>query len=269
MGGNGGAPPMAGTGGDMPGGMGGDGGSGGEMPPALTLADLVGKLDGHLLQTPCGDTPSTDDCSGGGWKSNAVQGDTQCQGGALEADIEFPIGGEPGVVYETNMHFYGVMEPREYGNVATRAQQQRPDQEPGGNISFAWMEAGAGNYLSAGDNNYNTYEMHVFDQNGQETMIYFFNADTGTGHYTFAISYEQPIQLIGGGKVQLRVFDANCRQIKNCGPGGWPCADKARRVDIQAADPQPQGLEQPGLGLDPAHSGQWWLIDVLDFTPMP
>jgi hypothetical protein len=26
-------------------------------------------------------------------------------------------------------------------------------------------------------------------------------------------------------------------------------------------------LQQPGLGKDPEHSGQWFLMDVLGFTP--
>ena len=36
--------------------------------------------------------------------------------------------------------------------------------------------------LATGDNNYNTYELHVLDNNGQEVAIHFLNADTQTGH---------------------------------------------------------------------------------------
>jgi hypothetical protein len=57
--------------------------------------------------------------------------------------------------------------------------------------------------------------------------------------------------------------------IKNCGEnGGSPCDNKARTVNIAAAMPQPTGmpmLQQPALGaMSPAHSGQWWLIDVTE-----
>jgi hypothetical protein len=184
--------------------------------------------------------------------------------------VDFPIGGEVGAEYDVAMHFYGIMEPRQYGNVVTREAQGRPSVDEGGTPTpFAWMAPG-GNYLSTGDNNYNTYELHVFDENGTEIQIYFLNADTQTGHYTMAISYEQTLRLIGGGFLRMQIADANCRQIKNCGSGGVPCSNKARTVDTSQADPQPppNTLQQPGLGKDPEHSGQWFLIDVLNFTAL-
>ena len=99
-----------------------------------------------------------------------------------------------------------------------------------------------------------------------EVRGYFLNADTGADHYTILINYEKTIKVIGGGEVRLRVYDNNCRMIKNCGPAnaGYPCADKARTVDVAAASPAPPAaqLTQPGLGQTPDHSGQWWLIDV-------
>jgi hypothetical protein len=132
------------------------------------------------------------------------------------------------------------------------------------------MPAGAGNYLSTGDNNYNTYELHVLNDAGQEVRVYFLNADTQTGHYTFGVSYEETLELIGGGVMRLQIADANCRQIKNCGPGGVPCAGKAQTIDISAADPQPAPglLQQPALGKSPEHSGQWFLLDVLGFEAL-
>ena len=160
------------------------------------------------------------------------------------------------------------MEPRNYGNVVTREAQGRPNLTPGGTPTpYASMAAGAGNYLSTGDNNYNTYELHVLDNNDQEVAVHFLNADTQTGHYTLGINYEKTIELIGGGALRLQIADANCRQIKNCGAGGVPCQGKAQVINIAAADPQPQGLQQPGLGKDPEHSGQWFLLDVVGFTP--
>jgi hypothetical protein len=246
------------------------GGAGGAPPDELTLDELVGGMDGHLFSVACGDTPNTDDCSGEGWRSNGGPINA-CANARLDARIDFPVGGEPGVRYGVRMHFYGVMEPRNYGNVVTRDAQGRPSLAPGGTPTpFASMSAGAGNYLSTGDNNYNTYEMHVLDEAGQEVRIYFLNADTQTGHYTFGISYEKTLELIGGGTVRLQIADANCRQIKNCGPGGVPCAGKARTIDISAANPQPAPglLQQPALGKSPEHSGQWFLLDVLGFEAL-
>jgi cysteine-rich repeat protein len=235
------------------------------VPEAITIAELVPDLDGHLVTTPCGDQPNQDDCAGGGWSINGGQLNV-CQGGQLSMDVEYDVGGEPGVVYDVTMHFYGVMEPRQYNQVTRDAMGGSARDEGGMPTPWAWAEAGA-NYRSLGDNNYNTYEIHVYDNNGQEQMMYFLNSDSGTGHYTMAISYEKTIPIIGGGKVQLIVQDANCRMIKNCGPSGGPgdqCGNLARSIDISAADPQPaaNALQQPGLGNPPQHSGQWWLIDV-------
>jgi hypothetical protein len=246
------------------------GGAGGAPPGELTLDELVGGMDGHLFSVACGDTPNTDDCNGEGWRSNGGPINA-CANGRLDARIDFPVAGVPGARYGVRMHFYGVMEPRNYGNVVTRDAQGRPSLAAGGTPTpFGSMLAGAGNYLSTGDNNYNTYELHVLNDAGQEVRVYFLNADTQTGHYTFGISYEKTLELVGGGTLRLQIADANCRQIKNCGPGGVPCAGKAQTVDISAADPQPAPglLQQPALGKSPEHSGQWFLLDVLGFEAL-
>jgi hypothetical protein len=239
------------------------------VPPAteLTVDALVGDLDGHLFSMACGNTSNLDECAGEGWRSSRDPAQLNaCEGGRLEAQLDFPIGGDAGVAYDVRMHFYGVMEPRNYGDVVTREAQGRPSLDTGGTPTpFASMPTGAGDYLAAGDNSYNTYELHVLDDNQQEVAIYFLNADTQTGHYTLGISYEESIRLIGGGALRMRIVDANCLQIKNCGAGGAPCQGKARVIDVSAADPQPQGLQQPGLGKDPGDSGQWFLLDVVSF----
>jgi hypothetical protein len=245
-----------------------------EPPPELTLPELVGDLDGHLFTVACGDTPNTDDCAGEGWRANGGQLN-QCQGGRLEARIDFPIAGDMGAVYDLDLHFYGVMEPRNYGNQVMREAQGRPNAQPGGTPTpFASMQGPAegpvngATYLSTGDNNYNTYELHVIDPEGNTRFVHFLNADTQTGHYTFGIDYAKTLPVIGGGILRLQIADANCRQIKNCGAGGVPCVGKARTIDVSAVDPQPAAgtLQQPGLGKNPEHSGQWFLMDATGFV---
>jgi hypothetical protein len=257
---------MGGSAGDTAGtaGMSGTGGTGPTVP---TIEELTGALDGHLIITPCGDTPNQDDCAGGGWRSSAVDNGANhvCNGGQLEAEITLPIGGEPGVEYAVTMHFFGVMEPRRYANVTREAGDAATDRNGGTPTGFAEAPGGT-NTENLGDQNYNTYEMHVYDDMDQAVRSYFMNSDNNTGHYTMLTDYEKTVTLIGGGEVRLRVFDANCRMIKNCGAsGGAPCGGKARTVDITDAMPQPASsppLMQPGLGQSADHSGQWWLIDV-------
>ncbi len=249
------------------------GGAGGAPGTELTLQELVGPMDGHLFIVPCSPTQS-DDCLGAGWTSTFLDPGMfhQCVGVApqsrLEARIDFPVGGEPGVAYDVDMHFYGIMEPRVYANVTRDAAPGAPSpDERGTPTPFATLNPGATNYL-AGDNNYNTYELRVLNQNGEEVSAHFLNADVRDGHFTLAINYEKTLRLIGGGALRLQIVDANCRQIKNCTTPGRPCAPKARTIDISAADPQPaaNALQQPALGVSPEDAGQWFLLDVLDFA---
>lgn len=241
-------------------------GTAGTGPVVPTVEELTGALDGHLIITPCGDTPNQDDCAGGGWRSSAVDNGANhtCSNGQLEANITLPIAGEDGVEYDATIHFYGVMEPRRYANVMREAGDATTDRN--GGTPTGWAEAPGGtNINNLGDQNYNTYEFHVLDNMGQPVRSYFMNSDNGTGHYTMITDFEKTVTLIGGGEVRLRVFDANCRMIKNCGAsGGAPCGGKARSVDVAEAMPQPSNpmLMQPGLGQSADHSGQWWLIDV-------
>jgi hypothetical protein len=220
--------------------------------------DIVGALDGLLVQFPCLDTPLTDDCT-----ASAVINGTAlaCSGGVMNAVINHPIGGTPGVVYQVTMHFYGIVDPRNYGpNVTRESGGTRPSNLNTGATPVPWASAAAGVAYTA--SNYNTYEIHVLDQNGLEQAQYFLNSDTQEGHWTYVINYVKTIPVIGGGTVRVRVYDSNCRIIKNCTSGPYPCASRARTVDVSAANPAPVGLTQPGLGQTADHAGQWLLIDV-------
>jgi hypothetical protein len=274
-GGAGGAPTggasTAGSGGMSMGG-GGTGTGGGTATPVS-----VGKLDGALIMTPCGDSNTSDDCAGSGWIYEGKN--TPCNGRTLDSDapatksiLDFPVtGGEKGKHYLAKMHFYGIMEPKNYGNGITReAGTQRPNAaaSPSKPEGFAYANGG----VTVDTTDYNNYEIHSFDDTGKEIKQYFLNSDTAQGHWTFAIDYERDIEIVAGGKVHLRIYDNNCRMIKNCegGDGKPPCDDnKVRRIDISAADPQPVGLVQPGLGKDVKDSGQWWLLDVKSIVAKP
>jgi hypothetical protein len=249
------------------GGSGGSGGSSAGTGGAAggSSAVTIDGLDGFLIQTPCAVTAS-DDCDGGGFiYKGATHGCTQnphaldTDAAATKALFDFPVGGVAGTVYVATMHFYGIMEPKFYGNGVTRESgATRPGMaNPSDPAPFA--SAAGGVTYPASD--YNTYEVHVSDNTGKEVKEYFINSDTMQGHYTFAVSYERPIEVIGGGKIHIRVYDQNCRMIKNCGGGGAPCAAKARSVDVSAASPAVT-LAQPALGVDAEDAGQWFAIDV-------
>lgn len=255
----------AGTGTGGGGGSAGSGVGGGSAGAAgsTSMAVSVGKLDGMLLMTPCGGDTNTDDCPGGMLYEGKSSG---CSNSKLDSDadpklLDFAVtGGEAGKHYMATMHFYGVMEPKNYGpNVTREAGTQRPSQSaiPATPEPFATAPGGT----TVATTEYNNWEVHSFDDKGMEIKQYYLNSDTQQGHYTFAISYERPIEIVSGGRVHVRTYDSNCRMIKNC-LNGAPCAGKARTVPLTGADPMPANFMQPGLGKDAAQSGQWLFIDV-------
>ncbi len=262
------------NGGAGTGGMSGDGGTGGSACPSV--AELfpamgnMGSLDGRLVTTPCA-TTNSDDCDGGGW---IYQGQTSpCMNGSLNAQQDFTVAGTPGAMYTVMIHFYGVVEPKNYGNMVTReAGNTRPTNSLTGASPAPWAQANGGVTYPASD--YNTYEIHVLDNNNQEIHEYFLNSDTQEGHWTYLLNYEREITVVGGGKVRMRTYDRNCRMIKNCGvrTGGISIdacrAATKQTISTSAAMPQPMGLTQPGLGQPDDQSGQWLFLDVMSVTCM-
>jgi hypothetical protein len=163
---------------------------------------------------------------------------------------------------------------------ATGRPPNLPETTGAGATPTPWATAPAGHTYPVSD--YNTNEVRVCRTRacatGDEVAVYYLNADTSEGHWSFVLNYEKDITVIGGGSVRVRNYDRNCRQIKNCGPNGTPanqCATMSnRRVisNVSSAMPAPAngsatvgGLSQPGLvpERDAASAGQWLLIDVV------
>jgi hypothetical protein len=290
------------TGGTGPGGSGGSapGGSGGggliSIPELFPTSGTIGSFDGRLLVMPCGDANATGtDCGGGGAYYSTAGSSTAtriaCSGSALNVNQVFYVGGETGKMYDVTVHFYGIAEPKIYANgtanpVTREAGTGRPANTTtttgAGATPTPWATAAGGHSYPASD--YNTNEIRVCRTRAcatsDETNVYYLNADTGQGHWTFVINYEKHITVVGGGAIRVRNYDQNCRQIKNCGPDGTPadqCDDMSNRrvVDIAAANPKPStmpasngGLLQPQLvnERDSSSAGQWLLIDVVSIN---
>jgi hypothetical protein len=261
----------------------GGGGTGGECPvvpdlfpatvPTGQNVGLVGNpnptgaqarsFDGYLLQLPCVDG-ACDECGDGGWVYEGIT--SACTNGGRSAVQNFVVGGEPGQRYRVTLHFYGIVEPKNYGNAVTRASgSMRPTNSDSGATPPPWAYANGNPTFTQSD--YNTFEIHVVDNNGQEVCSYYLNSDTVEGHWSYVLNYERTVDVVGGGRIRIRAYNRNCTQIKNCN-GGGPCGStsncqiRARLVDVSTAQPQPTGLVQPGLGNDDANSGQWLYVDV-------
>jgi hypothetical protein len=238
---------------------------------ACTIAEVVGALDGRLMQFPCANASSPiDDCDSLGY---AVDGVVHgCSEGKSEMVLDHPITGAPGARFLLTLHFYGIMEPKSYGDTAVReAAPGAPDRN--GGVPTSWATAPAGSSVVI--NSYDSYELLVHNAAGVETARHYLNASPDEGHWTLVINYEKTVEVEVGGFVRLRRFDNNCRLMKNCGAtGAPPCAPKARTIDLSATEPPPPhgpfpaGFKQPGMNLTPSHAGQWWMVDVTAVTPL-
>jgi hypothetical protein len=258
------------------------------IPELFPMSGNLGSFDGRLLVMPCGDAnPSGTDCGGGGAYYSTAGSSTATNipcSGPLNVNQIFYVGGEMGRMYDVTVHFYGIAEPKVYGTGITReAGTGRPatttDTTGAGSLPTAWATAPGGHTFSVSD--YNTNEIRVCRTRAcaaaDETNVYYLNADTSQGHWTFVLNYEKRITVVGGGAIRVRNYDNNCRQIKNCGPNGTAagnCGTMANRriIDLSAANPRPStmpaamgGLLQPHLVTqrDANSAGQWLLIDVV------
>jgi hypothetical protein len=223
-------------------------------------------FDSYNLQSPCNDT-TCDDCSAAGWR---YEGRVRACSNGLRAVQNFTVGGVPGMSYRVTLHFYGVVEPRNYGpNITRESGTVRPENLDAGASPPPWAYATGNPTIPESD--YGTWELHVVDHEGNDVCSYYLNSDTEEGHWTYMLSFERTINVIGGGRIRIRRVDADCRIIKNCFAGGSQgacspsgCNNKARTIDVSAAMPPPTALSQPGLVNDTAQSGQWVLIDVVN-----
>jgi hypothetical protein len=249
---SGGTSGAGGTSGTSGTGGGGSGGSGGTSGGGPTIEELVGDLDGYLFTAPCGDAGTGYDCLNAG-----------CTDGQKDTVVEFPIAGDPATTYDVTVHVWGIVEAKNYDGGTRRAGDTMDASSTGGDF---WYEGGTIPFSS-----YNTYELHVTPPVYDAANDYFLNARNGSGenHESWALNYTATFPVKGGGTITYRVYDSNCRQIMNCGPGtGSSSCAAPRSLNISAAEPQPADFTQPYVGPAPGGAlGQWLLIDVTSVEP--
>lgn len=241
-------------------GSGASGSAGTAGSGADSIASIVGKLDGFLFVAPCSDAGTGFDCL----NSTAVpppQNSPTCSNQMPKTtSIDFPIGGATGKIYDVTLHVYGIAEAKNYQGGVRRDGNNMNASATGGDF---WYVGG-----TAPNSTYNTYEFHVTPAvAGAVANDYFLNARNGTGetHESWGLNYTATFPVTGGGKLNFRIYDSNCRQIKNCGPGvGSSTCKEPRTIDLSAADPRPPAsFTQPFVGGAPdGATGQWIYIDV-------
>jgi hypothetical protein len=224
-----------------------------EMPPTMEPApparpaDIVGAFDGFLFTSRCGDGGTGFDCL------NSIN---NCSDGQnTELRRAFQVAGEAGTVFDVTVRVRGVVELKNYNN----------DMRAAGDDSNADSQP---NFLGMGGNipqsTYNTYELNIAPEVAGAANHYWMNARDGSNedHESFPVDFEFTFPAQAGGSINFRMFDLNCRQIMNCGPGvGSNTCRAPRTIDLGNADPPAANFTQPFEG--PANAfGQWLHFDV-------
>ena len=129
----------------------------------------------------------------------------------------FKVGGEVGRTYTARIRVSGIVSGKYYtGGMRDRGQDFSDADAPNGTDTF--YRGGA-----PVPSSYDVYKITVRNPDASELQHYYLNSfPKASGyevHRTFPIYYEKDIDLPGGGSVEYRTQDSNCRAINNCGPG--------------------------------------------------
>lgn len=224
--GSGGA-PAAGSGGAPAGGMGGSGGAAEVVTVEAILSgpssfNNPGWKDSWFV-TGCG-SKHDHDCY-------TME---QCPAAGMTTKETFPIGGTPGQKYKVTFQYNGVNEGRSY----TGGKKDKP---VAGDLNTR-MDNDSFHRDGSADvtNKYNEMKMTVFDDKGAEARHYYMNSFSAAqeNHFAFLSSYKKSIVIVGGGKIEHKIFDSNCHAIDNCNAGevvGTTCNQPRR---LPGADSQ-------------------------------
>ena len=78
-----------------------------------------------------------------------------------------------------------------------------------------------------------------------ETNVYYLNADTSQGHWTYVMNYEKQIKVDGGGSIRVRNYDHNCRDDQELRPERHRGEQLRRRRERRARSPSPPRTVMP------------------------
>jgi hypothetical protein len=225
----------------------------------------------------------------------APQGSDVIQAGCMPSDIpgqQVPLrvqhwqlagpGIMPGVNYQVDLHFYGVLECKTYrgGMGPARTDTATLDVNVQHNL---WLAGGS----DPGDH-WNTHAFTITPMPNnmlagigstdagvppvaQSFMINQCPSMQQEGHFTWPINFASSITVPGGSFINFLEFDTNCRSINNCGAVDAlsSCNGPFNTVpQVTEAVPNTNAnFSQPPGNTLGAHT-QWWLVDVTNVRPL-
>ncbi len=188
----------------------------------------------------------------------------------------------PGVNYQVDLHFYGVLECKTYAGGTGPAKTDPPTLDV--SVQHNLLISGA---RDDGDH-WNTHAFTVTPA-PSNALAGIGNQDAGVppvaqtfminqcpsmqmeNHFTWPINFTNSITVPGGSFINFLEFDTNCRSINNCGAvdAAQSCNGPFNTVpQVTEAVPNTNAnFSQPPGNMQGAHN-QWWLVDVTNVRPL-
>ncbi|NUO50393.1 MAG: hypothetical protein HOV80_16180 [Polyangiaceae bacterium] len=195
-------------------------GAGGQDP-----LSIAAEIDGYRIELPCENADPQaynpgDTCA---WDP-ALADQTGDPDWELKIEVDKVIGGDPNTVYDVEMRFRGVSEPKNYQD---------------GTVVADHFYIGGTEVL----NDYNVYSITV----GDPAQVYYLNRnEAATGHYMIQLDYTVTIPMRGGTTVTIGMYDHNTQAIANgekfvvdgIPPAPDPFAGHFIQMDVVSVAPQ-------------------------------
>jgi hypothetical protein len=182
-----------------------------------------------------------------------------CSGNARDSSKTFIVKGDPRRTYSMTLRIRGVTEAKNYTGGKRRVARGMDASPTGGDM---WYEGGTVPF-----SDYNSYELYVTPPVAGGPNDYYLNSRDASGegdHLSWGLNYMATIKIKGGGSIEFRTYDSNCRQIMNCGPTAGNVCRSPRVIDVRGSmPPPPASFMQPPRSSQNA-TGQWVFFDVSD-----
>lgn len=157
---------------------------------------IAAAIDGYRIELPCENPDATSYNEGDNCNWNPALADQSGDPNwELKSETVRTIGGDPGTVYDVEIRFRGISEPKNY---------------QGGTLVGEHFYIGGTEVVD----NYNVYSIKV---NDPPETYHLTRTETATGHYIVTLDYVATIPMRGGTSLTIGMYDHNTAAISNGG----------------------------------------------------
>lgn len=270
---------------------------GGAAPTGNCTGDctsVFGKFDGWANLDPPASVSPPDGIQGPGAKDNVptavcANSENRPDHGVLLKEAHWQLKGpgiEKGAKYSVVVHVWGVVECKEYEQLAKCTRAANNGREASYDL---WCPGATDPPLTSQPNHYNTVMLSVTPETSATTpnvgaqnlgplpatdnwwMLNECPLGYTQSHKTWKIDFEKTIVVPGESWVNFVEFDTNCREILNCGKSDDAqnqCGDHYSLTPTGAVPAPPASITTQPAAFGANGYGQWHYFDVRSVTKM-